>query len=287
VDVVLGPSTSGESLAIVPVANQLKVPNITYGGAEPITNPVTPYVFAVSPTDRIVVDDLLAQVQASGIRKVGLLFSTDGFGQSGGTIVQERAKSFGIDLVAVETFAPQDTGMTPQLLRIRERSPDAVIVWSISPYPTIALRNAQEMGFRPRFYLSYASAAHSFIAQTGAAAEGAAMSAYPIVAPEVLPDSDPRKAPVVAFTAAYRARWGVAPDQTSGHALDTRIILEEALKAIPGKLTRDSLRTAIEGVKMCGSDGCRQITRTDHRGHGKDALMFVEIRDGTFVAPRH
>src|SRR5262245_40778371 len=41
VHVVLGPSSSGESLALVPVANQMEVPTIMYGGAEAITQPVT------------------------------------------------------------------------------------------------------------------------------------------------------------------------------------------------------------------------------------------------------
>lgn len=286
VHVVVGPSTSGESLAVVPVANQLKVPNVTYGGAEPITKPVTPYVFALSPTDRLVVENILDHLRNGGAKTAAVIYSTDGFGQSGGGIVQERASAFGIDLVAVETFSPQDTNMTPQLLRVREKKPDAVIIWSANPAPTIVLRNAQDIGLKLPFYVSYANASLSFIAQTGAAAEGVYVSALPIVAPDVLPDSDPRKAPLAAFEKAYRERWGVPPDQTSGHALDTRIVLEQALKAIDGPVTRENLRAAIENVKMCGADGCRQITAQDHRGLDKSALVLMQVRDGRFQQVR-
>ncbi|GGC78082.1 ABC transporter substrate-binding protein [Chelatococcus reniformis] len=286
VDVVLGPSTSGESLAVVPVANQLKVPNITYGGAEPITKPVTPYVFALSPTDRLVVESILDHLRGRGAKTAAVIYSTDGFGQSGGGIVQERAAAFGIDLVAVESFSPQDTNMTPQLLRVREKKPDAVIIWSANPAPTIVLRNAQEIGLKLPFYVSYANASLSFIAQTGAAAEGVYVAALPIVAPEVLPDSDPRKAPLASFDKAYRERWGVPPDQTSGHALDSKIVLDAALKAIDGPVTREALRGAIERVKMCGADGCREVTPEDHRGLDKNALVLMQVRDGRFQEVR-
>ena len=281
VDVVIGPSTSGESLAVVPIANQMKVPNITYGGAEPITKPVTPYVFAVSPTDRLVVENILDHLRGKGVKKAAVIYSTDGFGQSGGGIVQERAASFGIDITA-ETFSPQDTDMTPQLLRIREKNPEAIIIWSANPNPTVVLRNAQAMGLKLPFYVSYANASLSFVAQTGAAAEGVYVSGLPIVAPDVIPDGDPRKELVVEFAKAYQARWKVAPDQTSGHALDTKIILEDALKTIPGPVTPDNLRAAIETVKMCGADGCRQISPQDHRGLDKNALVLMQIKDGKF-----
>lgn len=286
VHVVVGPSTSGESLAIVPVANQMKVPNITYGGAEPITKPVTPYVFAVSPTDRLVVEAILARLKEKGVKKAAVIYSTDGFGQSGGGIVQERAKAFDLDLVSVETFSPQDTNMTPQLLRMREKGPEAIIIWSANPNPTVILRNARELGMKEKFYLSYANASLSYIAQTGAAAEGTVVAALPIVAPEALSPSDPRAAALTEFDKAYRARWNVAPDQTAGHALDTKIILEEALKTIKGKVTRDNLRAAIETVKMCGADGCRQMTKDDHRGLDKDALVLMEVKDGKFVTAK-
>src|SRR5262249_32485139 len=211
VDVVLGPSTSGESLAIVPVANQLKVPNLTYGGAEPITSPVTPEVFALSPTDRLVVEMLLDSARNRGVKKLGLLYSQDGFGQSGGNLVQKLAGTFGLELAAVETFSPQDTNMTPQLLRIQEKSPDAIFVWSANPGPTLTPKTAAALGIKPPSFLSYANPPLSSLQQPGAAAEGAYVAALPIVAPDTLPESDARRAPMVEFAKAYQAAYGIPP----------------------------------------------------------------------------
>ncbi|GGC77902.1 ABC transporter substrate-binding protein [Chelatococcus reniformis] len=283
VDVIVGPSTSGESLSVVPVANQLKVSMLSGGGSEKITNPVTPYAFALAPTDRLMVEFLLGVLKKRGLNRVALIFSMDGFGQSGGTIVQELAAAAGIELVATETFSPQDTSMTPQLIRIREKNPDAVIAWAPNPGPSILLKNAAEIGYKVPVFLSTANALASFTKQTGPAAEGVYASALPIINPASLPDSDPRKAPSVKFADAYQARYGVPPDQTSGLTLDAVLIIEAAAKAITGPITPDKLRAAIETVRICGADGCRVGTPSDHRGLTKDSLVLMQVQNGQWT----
>lgn len=283
VDVIVGPSTSGEAISVSPVTNQLKVPMLSGAGTELITRPVTRYGFALGPTDRLMVEFLLSVLKTRNVKTLGLIHSQDGYGQSGGTIVQEMAPGAGLELVAVETFSPQDTNMTPQLLRIRDRKPDALIAWSANPGPTILLRNAAEIGYSVPVFLSTANALSSFTAQTGPAAEGVFASGLPIIAPETLPDSDPRKAPSVRFAKSYRDRFGVPPDQTSGLTLDAALILDAASGAVKGKLTRDSLRDAIETVRICGANGCRKGTPDDHRGLTKDSLVLMQVQNGRWV----
>ena len=62
--------------------------------------------------------------------------------------------------------------------------------------------------------------------------------------------------------------------------MDGVLIIQEAIKMIPGPITRQSLRDALEKVKMCGSYGCRQFTAEDHRGHGNRATtVLMQIKD--------
>lgn len=284
VHVIVGPTTSGESLAAGPVANQLKVTMISNGAAEAITTPVTPYVFGIVPPDRLVAGNILELMKKRNMKNVALLYSMDGMGQSGATIVQQIAGSFGVNIIAAESFNPSDTGMTPQLLRIREKNPEGIIVWSANPGPTIALRNAADLGIKTPFFLSYANASNWFVEQTGAAAEGVYVSSFPLVSPQALPDNSPRKAPLIAFEKRFREKFGATPDQSAGHSMDQFIILEEALKTIKGPVTRVALRDAIEKVKMCGANGCRQLSAQDHRGLDNDALVMMQIKNGKWVA---
>jgi len=280
--VIVGPTTTGEALAILPIINQLKLPTMTGGGGEAITKPVTPYMFAMPPTDRTAAEGMLAAIQRHGFKTVAVLHSQDALGQSGGGIAQELAKAAGLNLVAVETFSPQDTNMTPQLLRIREKGADAIIVWSANPGPTIVVKNALEMNLKTPIFLSHAQSSTAFITQGGSAAEGVYVAAIPIVAPEAIPDSDPRKPIVVQFAKQYKEKYGQPADQGSGHGLDAVLILDAAAKLIKGPLTRESLRDALEAVKMCGSNGCRQIRPDDHRGLTKDSVVVMQVRNGAF-----
>src|SRR3569832_1630422 len=50
---IIGPSSSGESLQVLPIANELKTPLIAHAGTEKMTSPVTPWVFNTPPTDRV------------------------------------------------------------------------------------------------------------------------------------------------------------------------------------------------------------------------------------------
>jgi branched-chain amino acid transport system substrate-binding protein len=282
--IIYGPSTSGESMAIVPLANQLKVPTVSHGGAEGITKPLTPYMFALPPTDRLMMESLIASIKQKGWKRVAVLYSLDGFGQSGGTIAQELVPASGLELAGVETFASQDTNMTPQLLRLRDKNPDAIILWSANPGPTIVAKNAMEMGLNKPFFVSTANATIGFINQTGAAANGIYAATLPIVAPEALADEDPRKPVFMKFNKQYMDKYGQPADQASGHGLDDILLLEAAMKNLKGPLTRDNLRAALESVKMCGSNGCRQTTPDDHRGLTKDAMVVMQIKDGKFTA---
>lgn len=284
--IVFGPSTSGESLAIAPIANQMKVPTISNGGAEGITRPVTPYMFAVGPTDRLMVEALIESIKQHNWSKVAVLYSMDGYGQSGGTISQELVKSSGLELVAVETFASQDTNMTPQLLRIRDKNPDAIILWSANPGPTIVAKSAMEMGLKTPFFVSTANATIGFINQTGAAAEGIYATTLPVVAPDALADGDPRKPIILKFNKQYMEKFGVPADQASGLGLDNFLLLEAAVKDIKGPVTRESMRAALESVKMCGANGCRQMRPDDHRGLTRDSIVMMQIKGATFVAAK-
>ena len=282
--VIVTGSNSGEGLAVVPLANELKVPTLNMGAAEAITTPVTPYVFGISPKDRIVVEHILSVAQKRKMTKLALISSQDGFGQSGAGLAKELAASYGIQLVATETFSPQDTDMTPQLLKLQDAKPDAILIWAGNPGPTIIVKNAQAIGLKIPVIVSYASAQFLFVTQTGPASEGILTSAMKIIEPFSLPDKDPQKALLVKFANDFKAKYGAMPDQTAGHATDLMVMLKAALEGTSGPLTRDRIRAGLEKVDVCAAAGCRKMSPTDHRGLTKDAMALMQVKGGRWVA---
>jgi branched-chain amino acid transport system substrate-binding protein len=280
VDVVIGPSFSGEALAVAPIANQLKVVAIASAGAEAITSPATPYMFSVTPRDRLIIETTLETFKSRDLKRIGLIYSLDGYGQSGGNALKELAARFGVDLVAIETFNMQDSSVAPQLIKIREANPDAVLIWANNPGPIIVLRNAYDLGLKKPFFVSYANTTNSFATQAGPSAEGIFAIGLAIAAADTVPEGDPRKPVLTALSKSHRERYGSAPDLTAGLGYDAVVVLEEALKRIKGPVTREAIKDAMIGIKACGSTGCLLITETDHRGHPKDAMALMQIKEG-------
>jgi len=286
VDVVIGPNTSGETLPIIPIAEEVKIPLVAYGAVEAITKPVKKYVFSMTPVDRVVIQDLLAGMKSRNIKRPALIHSLDGYGQSGAEFVKELVKDYGMELSSIQTFAPQDTNMQPQLIKMREGKPDAYILWSTAnPAPTIILRTAKELGIKETFYVAHGNGSIPFLKQTGPAGEGAVAPAFPILGPEVLSDRDPRKPVVVAFQKDYVAKWNEPADQSASYAYDALLVVQAAAKAVKGPISRDNLRDAIENLKdTCGTVGCRNLSATDHRGLDKDIMVMMQIKGGRWVA---
>ncbi|EKO37364.1 MAG: ABC-type branched-chain amino acid transport system, periplasmic component, partial [Solidesulfovibrio magneticus str. Maddingley MBC34] len=132
---ILGPTTSGNSLAVMGKAAAAKIPLISCSAAEKITKPVNPYIFKVAPSDRLAVARILTHAKAKGYKKLAILTVSDGFGQAGREVLKELVPAEGFELVADEVFGPKDTDMTAQLTKIQGASPDAVICWGTNPGP--------------------------------------------------------------------------------------------------------------------------------------------------------
>lgn len=286
VDVVVGPSTTGESLVVVPIANELKVPVVTLAGAASVVNPVTPYVFKTPPTDQIVAHHMLSYMKTKGYTKIALINSADGFGQAGGAVVKAQAKDTGIDVVAAEEFGPRDSDMTPQLLRIRGSGAEALLIWSVNPGPTIILRNARALGFDKPIYNSYGAASPKLIEQAGPAADGSYISSMRLLAPSSLAADDPLRAVVAGLAESYAAKFKEPPTTFAAHTYDAITAIREAVKSLgDAPVTRDGIAKALETVSFPGGNGMFHYSPANHNGLDgtSRSMIMLKVEGGRFV----
>lgn len=286
VDVIFGPSSSGESLATIGLANELKVPVLMHGGAEAITKPTTPYVFNTPPSDRIALSGLLAHLKKTGITSVAMLSAADGFGQSGKNVLQEIAPSFGIKVLLQEEFNRQDPDITAQVLKARESPADAMIIWSALPAPVIILRAAQSAGYRKPIFTSYGAGTNDLVAQAGGAAEGLYLYSLRMLSPESVRDDDPAKAAITQLASQYQQKYNVVAPVYAQHAYDAFLILEQAVGKISGPVNRESIRAAVEKVEVSGTNGYFRFSPQNHGGLDANSQSFVMLRSvkGKWVA---
>jgi len=279
VDVIFGPSSSGESLATLALANELKVPTLMHGGAEAITRPSTPYVFNTPPTDRISLAGILAYMNKIGISRVAMLSAADGFGQSGKNMLQEIAPDYGIKIVLQEEFNRQDPDMTAQVLKVKQSDTHAMIIWSALPAPVLILRTAQAVGYEKPIFTSYGAGTNDLVSQAGGAAEGIYLYSLRMLAPDSVPDNDPAKAAMMRLGSLYMRKYNVPAPVYAQHAFDAFLILEQAVSNIHGSIDRESLRAALENVEVSATNGYFRFSPQNHSGLGADSRSFVMLRN--------
>lgn len=277
VDVIIGPSSAGEAVLAQPIANEQKVPTISFTAAESVVRPVTPYFFKTSSTDRIDARKLLGSLKARGIHKLGFIYSADAYGNGGARMISELAPDFGIDLVTQETFGPRDTDMTPQILKIRKSLAQAMLIWSVNPGPTIILKNASALQFDKPIFLCSGAGSDELIKQAGASSEGAFATGFRMLAPDTLKE-DKSQEQAKWLTERYKTQYGIKPSPFAGFAFDAWLIIEAALRKIEGPVTRVALRDAMENATACGPTDCYSYSAQDHNGLGDGATTLILMR---------
>lgn len=286
VHVVIGPSTTGESMVVKPIANELKLPVISMGGAEIIVEPPTRYVYKVSPTDRIVAEHLFAFMKQKGLTSIAILSSADGYGQAGAVVAKEVAARVGMRIAAADEFGARDADMTPQILKIRASGADGLLVWSVNPGPSIILRNAVAVGYKQPIFMSNGGASMALIEQSGSAAENVYVSSSRLLSTDKLSPGDPITPVVTRFAKDYQARFKVEPPGFAGNLYDALALIEKSLEKIQGPLDREKLTDTFQsGIKFPGTNGMSDFTPTKHGGLDRDSrsMVMMQVRQGRFV----
>src|SRR5882757_6511678 len=144
---MVGGSTTGTTMAMVPVFEEAKVPFISLAGAIEVVDPVRKYVFKTPHTDRMACEKIFENLKQRNLTKIAMISGTDGFGSSMRAQCLKVAANYGIQIVAEETYGPRDTDMTAQLTKIKNTAGiQAVVNPGFGQGPAIVTRNYAQLG---------------------------------------------------------------------------------------------------------------------------------------------
>ena len=282
VDIIVGGSTTGATMAAVPLVEQAGVPFISLAGAIVITDPVKKWVFKTPQTDRMAAERVLNDMKSRGLTKVGLISGTGGFGSSGREQTLAAAKAMdGIEIVADETYGGSDTDMTAQLTNIRgTEGVQTILNFGFGQGPAIVTRNYAQLGIELPFYQSHGVASDGFLELAGSSAEGLRLPASPLLVPESLPESDPQKPVVEAYKPEYEARWNSKVSTFGAYAYDGLMLAVEAIEKA-GSTDKAAVRDALESIQNhVGVTGTFNMSPEDHNGLSADSFRILEVKDG-------
>lgn len=296
VDIIVGPSITTNSLAVIDAASEAKTPLLSLSSASAIVSPMNEkrkWIFKVTANDDIYAAAMVKHMSKTGIKTVSIIASDDPYGESNTQAYKTIAEKKGIKTLTIEKFKRNDTSATAQVMRALKNKPDAVFIVAVgtpSAMPHLAL---VERGYKGKIYQSGGAANADFLRVGGKSVEGAFLPCSPVLVAEQLPNGYPTKGQALQFAKAYEGKFG--PRSTfASHTWDALKIIEvavpKALKvAKPGTTQfREALRTALENTKgIVGAGAVFTLSPNDHSGVNELGISVVQIQNSGWKLVDH
>jgi branched-chain amino acid transport system substrate-binding protein len=297
VDVVVGSSTTPNSLAMIEVASKSHTPMISMAASARIVEPVDDvkrWVFKTPQSDALMASAITQHMADTGVKTVAFIGQNDAYGEGWWGEFSKFADLRKLKVVANERFNRTDTSVTAQILKIVAANPDAVLIAAAGTPAALPQATLKERGYKGKIFQSHGVANRDFIRVGGKDVEGTLLPAGPILVAEQLPDSNPSKKVALEYRKIYEGKHGAGSLSTfGGHAYDTVLLLQAAIpealkKAKPGTPEfRAALRDALEGVKnLNATHGVFNMSGQDHNGLDQRARVIVTIDKGDWKLVR-
>ena len=293
VDIVLGSTTTPNSLAMIDVISEAQTPMISMAASARIVEPVDAkkkWVFKTPQNDIMMSLAIATSMADAGIKTVGFIGFSDAYGEGWSQEFSKAAALKGLTIVVSERYARTDTSVTGQVLKIVAAKPDAVLVGASGTPAVLPQRALKERGYAGRYYQTHGVANNDFLRVGGKDVEGTLLPAGPVLVAAQLPASNPVKKSATEYIAKYEAMYGKGSVSTfGGHAWDAgqlmQVAVANALKKTPPGTPefRAALRDALEGAKdVNGVHGIFNMSATDHLGLDQRARVMVKIENGAW-----
>ena len=190
---IIGPSTSGETMAIKNICQEGKTILLSCAAAEDIVNPIASYVFKVPQKDSDAVRRIYQVMKAKGISKIGVITSNDGYGVAGGKQLTNLAAENGITIAFSEAYDKQETDLTGILTKVKGQDVQAVVNWSIVPAQSLVAKNMKQIGLDVPLFQSSGFGNIKYVQAGGEAANGTIFPCGRLLVADQLPDNHPQK----------------------------------------------------------------------------------------------
>jgi branched-chain amino acid transport system substrate-binding protein len=279
VSIVIGPFTSGVSMAVAPDAERMKVVLLSPTASNYKLKDAGDYFFRVCPSDAFQ-GDILARVAYEDFkaRNVAVLYMNTDYGYGLQEIFSEVFKSVGGKIIASEAFPQGATDFRAQITKLKHQKPDLVFIPSNYSEAASFLKQARELGFRARFLGGDGSFDPQLLKLAGQAADGLILSTQAF--------ADTSKPIVKDFILNYRHQYKEDPTPFASLWFDALHILGAAVDTALSHPGSEPLLGSAEIQKallMAEFDGVTGLTRFDKYGEVKKPFSLYIVQNGQFV----
>jgi branched-chain amino acid transport system substrate-binding protein len=285
---IIGPTLTGTAMAMRGFIEKEKIPAFMHSGGDVILlapldkndpKSLPKWTFKSPYKAADAMGKICQYMSKHGIKKIGFIYSNEGFGKDGLRNVMVQAPKYGVEIVAEEAFQPKDVDMTAQLTRINAKGVDGIIAWTVGPAMGIIAKNVKQLGIKAPLFECHGSGDPIFWKVAGEAGEGVMMPSTKIVVGDQLPDSDIQKKKILAYVKAYKTKFNQEPGTMVAYGADAAFIVINAIKNVGPD--RAKIRNAIENTKgYVGLSGIYNITPEDHNGLSMEDIVMIKATKG-------
>ncbi|MBW2565570.1 MAG: ABC transporter substrate-binding protein [Deltaproteobacteria bacterium] len=286
---IIGPSLSGNSMAVVAEAKKHEIPLVSCAASHKIvtkdgeTGEQRKWVFKTPQSDSMAVEAIYTHMKKHGISKIAIMAASDGFGQSGRGELLRLAPKYGLTIVADEKYDRKDTDMTTQLTKIKGLAPQAIVNWSVGTAQVVMVKNRKDLGMTNiTLYQSHGFGSLKNIEQSGDAAEGVYCPLGAVNVAEILPNDHLQKRVTMGYLRAYSAKYNEPLSSFGGHAWDALTMMEKALAAVG--CDKAKIRDYLENLTgFVGQHGVFNFSPKDHNGLTREAFQMVVVKNANWA----
>lgn len=290
VDILIGSAVTPATIAVSGVAFESAIPHFALSPL-PFQPGREKWTFVMPQPVPLMAKGLWENMKAKGVKTVGVIGFSDSWGDLWVKEFKASAEPMGLTMVADERYARADTSVAGQVLKLVASRPDAVLVGASGTAAALPVISLRERGYQGPIYQTHGAVTRDFIRIAGKAAEGVIFTSGPVVAAKGQDASSPTRAPGVAYTDAYEAKFGAGTvTQFGAHMYDVFEILKRtvpvALKtAKPGTQEfREALRLALESEKdLAASQAVYNWSATNHYGVDDRGRILISVKNGDWT----
>lgn len=131
VDVMVGPTYSQVTLAVLPILNAAKIATVNVSGSEKLTPDVGPYAFSMlanaEAQSKLMVD---YAIRAMKIQSAAILTDVGAQAKTAVEAMKAELAARKIKLTGAQEYQYRQPDMTPQLLTLRRGNPDVILLFT-------------------------------------------------------------------------------------------------------------------------------------------------------------
>ncbi|WP_153117790.1 ABC transporter substrate-binding protein [Rhodocyclus tenuis] len=293
VDLIIGSTTSPNSLAMIDVAAEAETPMIAMAASARIVEPMDDkrfWVFKTPQNDAQMSTAIVESMTSNKVQTVAYVGFADAYGEGWWSEFSKIAEARKLRLVANERYNRTDTSVTGQVLKVLAAKPDAVLIGGAGTPAALPQKSLREKGYKGLIYQTHGVANADFLRVCGKDCEGTLLPTGPVLVADQLPVDNPVRKSALDYVAKYEAANGKGSVSSfGGYAWDAGQLLAAAApvalkKAQPGSREfRRALRDALEGSKnVAASHGVFNMSPQDHLGFDQRSRVMVRIEGGTW-----